>query len=226
MKIKTSWTYSFEWVMKDNNIIIWDWLQVVIFELVNSRDILREIIVWNNSKLIYRFLWYGECNFDVKIDFMKNWANWDISYMFLSSWDDIIRWSIDNHIRWENIDVNVCVVWLVWDWWKVSVDWNINVGKWSKEINWHLNEQTVFIWNSWESNLLPKLEINSNDVKASHWVRIDRLDDNKLFYMMSKWVNFEESKKLMISSYINNFFWLIWEKKYLKEKLFDYLMIR
>lgn len=46
------------------------------------------------------------------------------------------------------------------------------------------------------------LDVRSSDVSASHGAKIDRLDENKLFYMMSKGIDQKQAQKLIVSGYI------------------------
>lgn len=48
----------------------------------------------------------------------------------------------------------------------------------------------------------PSLLIDENDVKASHGAVIGRVDDNALFYLMSRGLSKEEARKLIVSSYL------------------------
>ena len=42
------------------------------------------------------------------------------------------------------------------------------------------------------------LDVRSSDVNASHGAKIDRLDENKLFYMMAKGLDQKQSQQLIV----------------------------
>jgi Fe-S cluster assembly protein SufD len=48
--------------------------------------------------------------------------------------------------------------------------------------------------------------VRSNDVKAAHGCNIERISDDKLFYMRSRGVPKEDALKLMIGSYFERVF--------------------
>jgi Fe-S cluster assembly scaffold protein SufB len=50
------------------------------------------------------------------------------------------------------------------------------------------------------------LDVHSNDVSASHGCKIERLDDKKLFYAMSRGLTREQSVALFVDAYIGRLF--------------------
>lgn len=50
------------------------------------------------------------------------------------------------------------------------------------------------------------LDVHSSDVSASHGAKIDRLDENKLFYMMAKGIDQSQSQRLIVQGYLENIF--------------------
>ncbi len=53
-----------------------------------------------------------------------------------------------------------------------------------------------------EFNAKPELEIYADDVKCSHGSSSGSLDDNSIFYLMSRGLNFKEAKKLLINGFL------------------------
>ena len=60
-----------------------------------------------------------------------------------------------------------------------------------------LNENTEF-------NGKPELEIYADDVKCSHGSTSGNLDENSIFYLMSRGLNYNQAKKLLIDGFIND----------------------
>ncbi len=76
-----------------------------------------------------------------------------------------------------------------------------------------LNENTEF-------NGKPELEIYADDVKCSHGSTSGNLDENSIFYLMSRGLNYDQAKKLLIDGFINDVIEKITNieiQKYLKE---------
>ena len=53
-----------------------------------------------------------------------------------------------------------------------------------------------------EFNAKPELEIYADDVKCSHGSSSGSLDENSIFYLMSRGLNYEEAKKLLINGFL------------------------
>ena len=53
-----------------------------------------------------------------------------------------------------------------------------------------------------EFNAKPELEIYADDVKCSHGSASGSLDDNTIFYLMSRGLNYEQSKELLINGFL------------------------
>ena len=53
-----------------------------------------------------------------------------------------------------------------------------------------------------EFNAKPELEIYADDVKCSHGSASGSLDENSIFYLMSRGLNYQQSKELLISGFI------------------------
>jgi len=53
-----------------------------------------------------------------------------------------------------------------------------------------------------EFNAKPELEIYADDVKCSHGSSSGSLDENSIFYLMSRGLNYQEAKKLLINGFL------------------------
>jgi hypothetical protein len=49
----------------------------------------------------------------------------------------------------------------------------------------------------------PELEIYADDVKCSHGSTSGNIDENSIFYLMSRGLSYEQSKKLLTNGFLN-----------------------
>jgi len=54
-----------------------------------------------------------------------------------------------------------------------------------------------------EAEAIPSLEIEADEVKASHSATVAPLDENKIFYLKSRGIPESEARKLIIESFLN-----------------------
>ncbi len=53
-----------------------------------------------------------------------------------------------------------------------------------------------------EFNAKPELEIYADDVKCSHGSASGSLDENSIFYLMSRGLDYQQSKELLINGFV------------------------
>ena len=54
-----------------------------------------------------------------------------------------------------------------------------------------------------EFNAKPELEIYADDVKCSHGSTSGNVDEDSIFYLMSRGLSYEQSKKLLTNGFLN-----------------------
>jgi len=62
--------------------------------------------------------------------------------------------------------------------------------------------EAIFLDESSEFNAKPELEIYADDVKCSHGSASGSLDENSIFYLMSRGLSYQQSKELLINGFV------------------------
>ena len=81
---------------------------------------------------------------------------------------------------------------------KIAIDGSIDIGKHLDHVHGRLLQQNIVLGKDISVKTLPKLNIASHNVRASHGATIDTLDQQKLFYMMSRGLTQQQSQKLLV----------------------------
>lgn len=55
-----------------------------------------------------------------------------------------------------------------------------------------------------KTNSIPSLRINANDIKAKHGVTITQLDEDQMFYLLSRGLNRKEAELLLMQAFLND----------------------
>ena len=108
------------------------------------------------------------------------------------------------HITSSSTKAEKYIVSLLWENGKISVDANIDVSKWIKNVTAHLLEENIVFGKNISIKSLPALSVASHDVHASHGAKIEKINQDKLFYMQSKWLSHGEAQKLVVDGYVNS----------------------
>lgn len=102
--------------------------------------------------------------------------------------------------------VNLYLVALVFTDAKTALDATIHMQSKVQDSACTLLEEMVVLSPQVQLKSLPVLDIYAKNIQASHGAKIYRLDQEKLFYLQSKWLSLKESQQLMLSSYAGKLF--------------------
>jgi len=213
--------------MKKDNVVI---------NILDKRQIIdrnfgdklnKKIVLESDSNLKYLVISSWSI---VDLDFSSSWdwAKLEVYGIFFSKNKEEIVWNISINLKnnWSN--ANVYLLSLMGDDAIIKVKWNIDIQKWIKWVSWYLLEENIILWENIKVNTLPMLNVSSNDVSAWHGAKIQKLDSEKLFYMMSKWLSDKKSKQITIKWYIDYILekFNIWEseKNEIENLILDYLL--
>lgn len=187
------------WFFKNiysDEIVIWDNLIVAIF---GNNNILRKVTIWKNSKLEY-FWFYSD-----KWDYDKTFVLvWESSECTINSLVYSKSNNLNVRILWEsssnNTKVKIHILSFVWENWDIKVDWSIKINSGLSKVVGTLKEENIYLWSSWKIAWIPTLLIESNDVEASHSCNIEKISDEKLFYLRSRWIWKENALRMIIEA--------------------------
>jgi len=157
-----------------------------------------------DSETTYVCVCRNSINLDIKFVTQGDNAHVEAYVLCLATAWNTLKCSAFWDLHHNNCSANLHVVTLYGDWWNAHIDWWVNIHPWIIKAEGHLLEENIIIWEWVTIKTLPMLDVRSNDVKASHWARIEKLDSVKQFYLESKWLPKEEAKKLMIWWYIES----------------------
>jgi hypothetical protein len=201
---------------KTKKLIIEDNLSVIIFDdwvfypLLGGDAWKAEgginINIWENSRV--EFYWLLEKLEDYKINFIQNKNNSVllIRYLLLSKDNNKLKTRIYSELAASFVKSNIHIISIVWNEGFIDIDWIIQINKDLTKAEWSLIEENLFLGNTWKVNGKPTLLVRSADVKASHACKMEKISDEKLFYLRSRWVWKENALTMMIDAKIIKLF--------------------
>lgn len=80
----------------------------------------------------------------------------------------------------------------------------INIDKKAQLSDAYLKNDNLMIGDDCKVNSSPQLEIKADDVKASHGVTISTIDDEQMYYLMSRSISDKDSRDLLVTGFIND----------------------
>jgi len=202
MKITKNWFYKLS-EFTTNEINIEDNLIVAIFDDLNEN---LNIEIWENSRL--EFYSIIENTDDLNINFLqkKESSILQVRCLLLSKDSNKIKTRIYSELWASKTKSDIQIISIIWNNWEVDLDWIIQINENIEKVDWNLNEENLFLGNSWKVNWIPTLLVRSDDVKASHACKMERISDDKLFYLRSRWVGKENALSMMIEAKLKGLF--------------------
>ena len=202
--ITKNWFYKLS-DFSEENITIEKNIVAVFFDDWNQ---IKNIELWENS--IVEIYWYLNKEEDFNINIYQNEENSKLRLRYLlNSNNNKLKSKIFSKISSNNSISDVKIISIVWENWFVDIDWIIEIDKGVKWVKWHLIEENLFLWSTWKVKWIPTLLVGSDDVEASHSCKMERISDEKLFYLRSRWIGKENAVNMMIEAYIKDLFWCL-----------------
>ena len=112
-----------------------------------------------------------------------------------------VKLDINTNFKVSNTKVWINVIALASNNASITLNGNLHIEDWIKNVEAKLYEETLLLWNAKYISLIPWLRVDSPDVKASHWAKIQRISPERLFYMQSRWLSEEKAMNMIINSY-------------------------
>ncbi len=201
MNITKNWFYK---INEDSweKINIWDNLQVAIFD---DNEIAKKIIIWENSTLEY-FSFFAEQGIYNKHFVCDKQNSKVIIKTLIYSEDNKIESTITWELATNDTQSYTDILSFAWENWEFKLDWILKIGSALKNVKGRLDEENIFLWESWKISGIPTLLVETNDVEASHSCRMEKISDEKLFYLRSRGVGKENAMRMMIEAKIKNLY--------------------
>lgn len=188
--------------IQENEITIFQDKQIIKdYNKINIKD---KIFLEENVQFKYLLI---STDSNIDIQFITNGDNvkWDIYAIFFGN--KPISANITAQINNSNSHINIFLLSLISSDQLMDIQGNINLGKNIVDSQWHLLEKNVVLnklWSNVKIKAIPRLDVYSNNVKASHGVSIDRINEDNLFYLSSKGLDQNGSQELIVKWYIQN----------------------
>ncbi len=221
MKIQKNWFYLIDDI-SDSNIEIWEWIYAFVFLNETEKSFIFNLK--KNSRLDY--FWFFSKKSSSKIEFNQSEDNslLNVKQMFFNHKTDLTS-NIKSIIASNNSNSFINIISIIKDN-KLSIDSSIEIEQWLIWVEANLKQKNIFIWDSWSVRGLPKLNVKSFNVKASHSCKVERIKDDLLFYLKSRGISENEAILMLIESYfLNNFKCLKMMDNVIYDKVYDDFLI-
>lgn len=202
MKITDSGFHNISEV-EESSIVISSWVQAVFFDN-NSK--VSEIILEENAQLKYFGYFWEENTFNKHIITKGEKSSAKINCFLLAQENKKITSKVFGEVAASESKIDTDIIALAKNEGSIDIDGIIQINNGVEKVEWYLNETNIFLWDKWSVRGFPTLLVRSNDVQAGHGCNIEKISDEKLFYLRSRWIWKENALTMMVISYIETIF--------------------
>ena len=156
---------------------------------IDQNPNIKFVTVIKNSKLSFTF------------DIDKENTNIECYFLIPAINNQTTQLNIETNFKASNTKAVINIIALANDNSSITINWNLHIDKNINSVDAHLYEETLLLWNAKYISLIPWLKVDSPDVKASHWAKIQKISPERIFYMQSRWLSEDKAINMIIDSY-------------------------
>lgn len=180
--------------------IIWENSEKNILRKFENEEEVFQIIPDSDSNIKF---WAVIKNSQISFDFdiINENSNIECYFLIPAIESQDVKLDINTNFKVSNTKVWINVIALASDNASITLDGNLHIENGINNVEAKLYEETLLLWNAKYISLIPWLRIDSPDVKASHWAKVQRISPERLFYMQSRGLSSEKAIWMIINSY-------------------------
>lgn len=180
--------------------IQWDNSEKTILKLYeNEKNDFHIIPLWNSNIKFGSVIKKSEISF--LFDAQHENTSLECYFLIPAIKDQNVKLTIQTNFKAKNTKIIINVIALANDNASITLDGNLHIQDNIKNVEAKLYEEVLLLWNAKYISLIPWLRVDSPDVKATHWAKIQRISPERIFYMQSRGLSKEKAINMIINSY-------------------------
>jgi Fe-S cluster assembly protein SufD len=141
----------------------------------------------------------SSCSYVAKVG---NKSHSNIEWIFQTEGNEELNLYCENFFAERDSSGDITIKGVLADMSKVKVKGIINIDKKGAKTDAYLKEDILLLDDGVVIEAIPKLIIDTNDVKASHGVAISNISKDQLFYFSSRGIDESEAKKMIVDGFL------------------------
>ena len=179
--------------------ILWNKSENIIRKFENEKEDFYIIPSENTATKFWAIIKNSEIHFTLDIEHEN--VNVECDFLIPAIENQNVKLNIQTNFKSPNAKVTINVFALANDQTSITLTWNLHILDWINKVEAKLYEETLLIWNAKYVSMIPWLRVDSPDVIASHWAKIQRISPERIFYMQSRWLDENKAINMIINSY-------------------------
>lgn len=165
----------------------------------NQKDDFHIILQWDSNTKFWAVIKNSEISFI--FDAQHENTSLECYFLIPAIQNQNVKLDIQTNFKSKDTKILINVFALASDNASITLNWNLHIENNIKNVEAKLYEETLLLWDAKYISLIPWLRVDSPDVIASHWAKIQRISPERIFYMQSRGLSQEKATNMIINSY-------------------------
>lgn len=168
-------------------------------EFNNDLEFNPVIKVGDRAEANIYYCFFGQYNINIKLEYnLGNQAKVNHYLIFIASHSQQLSFKEKYVFQGQGTLGRFNIRGLVKDEAQAICDSNITIAPGAQQTDAYLDMQGVIMDRTAKVEMIPGLQIEANNIKASHAAKISMLDDEQLFYLRSRGLTAEQAKNFFV----------------------------
>lgn len=178
--------------------------EVVVYDQTHTDALSRKVVISNNTKL----RWYGAISGQniYNLQFITQSGESIVRILLLATADEKLTTTIHSTLQSSQTVSNIHILSLVWESGIIELNGTVQIDANISGVKGHILEENIFLGSKGNIRWIPSLLVHSDDVEAGHAARIERVSDEKLYYLRARGIPKDDATVMMIESAVARLF--------------------
>ncbi len=172
--------------------------KIVVFDQTHTdSDRARTIVVQNNTRVEWYGLTTGTGHYS--LHFITE-SGESLVRMLLLAKDNHIQTTVHSTLASSYTLTNIHIISLAGESGIITLNGVVEITSGIQKVSGHILEENIFLGSKGQIRGIPSLLVHSDDVEAGHAARIERIPDEKLYYLRARGIPRDDATVMMIRS--------------------------
>lgn len=188
-----------------DSLLYAQWGNVVVFDTTDTshHDRVRTITVSHNTRLE----WYGfpKGKWQYDLHFITE-SGESVVRMLLLAKNSSLSTTVHSQLSASHTLTDIHIISLVGEAGLITLNGIVEIASDIQKVSGHILEENIFLGSTGQIRGIPSLLVHSDDVQAGHAARIERIPDEKLYYLRARGIPHDDATVMMIRSSVFGLF--------------------
>lgn len=178
--------------------------EVVVYDQTHTDALSRKVTISKNTKLRWYGAISGQNTYDLQ--FITQSGESIVRILLLATADEKLTTTIHSTLQSSQTVSNIHILSLVGEFGIIELNGTVQIDANISGVKGHILEENIFLGSKWNIRGIPSLLVHSDDVEAGHAARIERVSDEKLYYLRARGIPKDDATVMMIESAVARLF--------------------